>query len=207
MVKIDVWARVNGRYIEVTNIFLIAAVNSAGRVIENLTQDLPDYVKSVGNDVRLYSSEDHRKTLKALKRLWILALFKEDLELAQMINPIFASNASGLNQLVGEAEVLAMMLAKLPHPPIQQIIEQIDGFKPRIDQFNDLADPTISNQLYALIDSVVVPFYQINPGKFDKVDETIDALDQIQKLVSQAVEEMVYGEAQKVGLENPASFL
>lgn len=205
MVKLDVWARINGRFIEVTNIFLIAAVEPDGRVIESLTQDLPDYVKSVGNDVRTYSDPAHRKTLKALKRLWILSLFKNDLELAEMINPIFATSASGLNQIVGEAEVMGMMLEKLPHPPVEQIMEQIDGFKTRIDQMN--AYTPVNEELYALIDSVVVPFYNMNPGKFNMLDETVVALDKIQERVSYAVEQMVRQAAEAVGLETPASFL
>ena len=64
LVKIDVWARINERYIEVTNFFLIAVVNRKGKQIGLLTQELPDYVESISKDVVFYSSAEHRKSLR-----------------------------------------------------------------------------------------------------------------------------------------------
>lgn len=205
LVKMDAWARVNGRWLEVTNFFMISVVDAAGKVIEQLTQELPDYVKSMSKDVRHYSSPEHRKTLKALKRLWALSLFKNDLALANRINPLFSGNGAALNQIVGDAEVLAMMLAKLDDPPLEQIMEQIDGFKPRIDQLNSISE--MNPELFALINSIVEPFYANPINSFTDFDDTITKLETLQEKVGAAVEQMISTDAKRAGLDNPAAFV
>lgn len=204
LVKIDIWARINGRYIEVTNFFLLAAVNQTGRKTY-LTQELPNYEQSIAKDVRFYSSADHRKTLKALKRLWSLALFRNDLPLAARISPLFASNAAALHQIEGEAEVLGMMIVKLPDPPLDQMMEQIDSFKPRIDQLNTL--PEYNEQLFALVNGIVLPYYEMGTTSYDKFEDAAEKLGQLEKLINEIVEEIISTEAVEAGLENPAKFI
>lgn len=205
LVKIDLWSRINSKYMEVTNFFMITATDFAGGKIETLTKELPDYEISIAKDVRFYSSAEHRKTLKALKRLWSLALFREDLELASRISPLFASNASALHQMNGEAEVLAMMIVKLPDPPLTQMMEQIDGFKPRIDQLSSKLEE--NEVLYEIIDKIIKPFYEKPVTSFTEFEEVSELLEEFQKKLGQMVEDMIFSEAQAAGLEDPASFL
>lgn len=204
LVKIDVWARINSRYMEVTNFFMLTASDNKGKKLVQLTQPLPDYEKSISRDVIFYSSEEHRKTLKALKRLWSLALFRDDFELAAKISPLFASTVAALHQINGEAEVLAMMLRKLNDPPLVQIMEQIDGFKPRIDQLNPIAEK--NHELFALVNNIVDPYYK-DPSNYDKFEEAAVGLDQLQKILGGIVEQTIYQEAKEAGLEHPTDFL
>lgn len=205
LVKMDIWALVGGRYMEVTNFFLVSAINAAGGEIEMLTQSLPDYEKSIAKDVRFYSSPNHRKTLKALKRLWSLAIWKNNLALAERISPLFSSNAAALNQINGDAEVLSLMLKKLPDPPLDQIMAQIDGFKTRVDQLNEVTE--LNPQLFALINSITAPYYASDPKTYNGFEEAIANLESFQELINDAVEQMIYREASELGLENPATFL
>ena len=201
LIKIDIWARINGRYLEITNFFMLEAGDRQGKKLAQFTKSLPNYEESIAADVRMYSNPETRKTLKALKRLWSLALFTENYELAGQISPIFKTRSAGLNQIVGETEVLIMMLQRLPDPPLKQIIEQIDGFKPRIDQLNEDYDNSL---LFSIINSITLPFYNDN-----KVDLTtiISSLEQFKNIISEIVEKKIYNEASELGLQNPASFL
>uniref|UniRef100_A0A6C0BN84 Nucleotidyltransferase n=1 Tax=viral metagenome TaxID=1070528 RepID=A0A6C0BN84_9ZZZZ len=205
LVKLDAWAKVDGRWIEATNFFMVDAVDLLGNRIELLTQELPDYEKSMSKDVRHYSSAENRKTLKALKRLWALSLFKNDLALAHRITPLFSSNAAALNQVVGDAEVLGLMLARLDDPPVEDIMAQIDAFKPKIDQVNDVVE--MNPVLFELIDSIVKPFYARPVAEYTQFDDAIQGLEKLQELAGSAVEKMIYSRATEAGLENPADFV
>jgi hypothetical protein len=205
LVKLDAWAKVNGRWIEVTNFFLINAVDSSGRVIEQLTQEMPDYIKSMSKDVKHYSSAEHRKTLKALKRLWALSIFKKDYALAKQMTQIFSSKGAALNQIVGESEVLRSMLTKLDDPPVEDIMEQIDSFKSRIDQLNEVSE--MNSQLFQLINSIVEPFYAHPVSEYIAFDQAIENLGQLEGLINQAVEKMISQQASELGMENPAEYV
>ena len=204
LVKIDMWAKINGKYLEVTNFFMINVVNRSGKRVYLLTQELPDYVVSMSNDVRFYSSPQHRKTLKAIKRLWSLAIFEGNLALAERLSPMFSTNGAALNQLEGEAEVLALMLEKLERPPLDDIMRQLDQFKPRIDQLSEF--PERNQELYDLVDSITKPYFD-NPSRFNRLEESIDGIQLVQKKIKNLVEDMIIVEARQRGLENPASLL
>lgn len=206
LVKLDAWAKVNGRWLEVTNFFLINAVDPSGAVIEQLTQDMPDYISSMSKDVKHYSSPDHRKTLKALKRLWALSIFKRDYDLANRINPIFSSPGAALNQVAGDAEVLRLMLTKLDDPPVEDIMEQIDAFKPRIDQLNQVVE--LNADLFSLVNSIVDPFFQQQSvNDFTDFDGAIAGLEKLESLVGQAVETMISRQATTLDLANPGNYV
>lgn len=212
LVKIDVWAKVNGRYIEVTNFFMISVTNRLGYVSDVLTQDLPDYAKSIAKDVRMYSSKDSLNTLKALKRLWSLAIFQKQYDLAGRISPLFSTNAAALHQMNGEAEVLANMLAKLPDPPLDDIMQQIDNFKTRIDQYMDYTDKRVVglredvDDLYEIINGIVDPYYKSELAYID-FENAVLLLEKFQKKLKQTVEKLIAAEAKESGLQNPAAYL
>ena len=202
IVKIDLWARVNGRYIEISNFLMLSAVDPTGKVKENLTKDLPDYAKSIARDVKFYSLPEHRNTLKALKRLWSLSLFNKNYELSARISPLFSTRAAALHQINGEAEVLAKLLKQIPNPPMELIIEQIESFKPRIDQLND--KPEHNDELFDLINSVTLPFYKKETYNFG---ESADKLDKLRKMLGKIIESVIYEEAVNLGVENPADLV
>lgn len=63
------------RYVEVTNWILIQQRDNKGNV-KTLTQELPDYAKSLRSDIVTYLSEDDLNYLKAAKRFWSYLLFE-----------------------------------------------------------------------------------------------------------------------------------
>jgi hypothetical protein len=164
---------------------------------------MPNYEKSMANDVRHYA--ELGKTLKALKRLWMLSVFRGDYELADRINPIFNTPGAALNQIVGDAEVLAHMLAKLDDPPLEEIMQEIDGFKPRVDQMNRL--PQYNEEFFSVINSIVEPFYARPVAEYNQFDQAVEGLEKLQDLITRVVEEMISQEAKERGFSNPGEFV
>ena len=206
VVKIDLWAKMNLRkYIEVTNYFLIHAIDKNGNVKFTLTQDMPDYIEAVSQDVIHYSQPENLNTLKALKRLWSLSLRLENYDLVKRINPILSSNEAGLSQIQAEIEVVSLMLVKLPNPPMSQIMEQIDGFKPRIDRF--VKDSEINvNSLYKLCDEITGPFFY-HKATYDEFDSAIEYLEKLDHMIGEIIQKGIFKLAQKLGISDPTSFL
>jgi hypothetical protein len=108
-----------------------------------------------------------------------------------------------LNQLTGEAEVLSLMLKKLDNPPLNNIIIQLDAFKPRIDQLSTL--PNENQKIYEAVDSVVNVYYD-HPNSFDRFQAS-ETIANIQKMIANLVENMISIDARKAGFENPGDYV
>lgn len=150
IIKLDLWAPVNGNYTEVTNFFLFVWTDGKGND-EVLNAPLGDRLESLDNDIRKYSSPAHWKPLKLSKRLWNKALLLRDENMTRSLYPLFSSGAAIANQVTGECETLAMMFRKInPEKlPLSKINTQIDLFKKRLD---DIVEFEIDKSVYALID-------------------------------------------------------
>lgn len=121
IVKLDLWAPVNGNFTEVTNFMLLMYIDDKGRE-HTINMKLADRITSLIGDIKLYSSPGHRKSLKVAKRMWALAQVIEDHETLKKLYPLFSSDAAALSQITSEIETLIMMLTKLSKPPMEMII-------------------------------------------------------------------------------------
>lgn len=165
IVKIDVWAMVQGnRYTEITSFFLFIYADKNGQE-HILNMELGDVIDSLLQDVVYYSSDEHKKSMKLAKRMWQLAMYLHYDELLQKLTPLFQSDIGILNQIAGDIEVLMLMLNKLPNPPMDSIIKEIDEFKGRLGsyQLTKLDDKLI----FMLIDDIV-GMYRSYKSKIDK---------------------------------------
>lgn len=136
IIKLDLWATVNGNYTEITNFFLFVWTDKNGKT-EVLNAELADRIQSLDHDIEKYGSSAHWNPLKLAKRLWNKALYTKDHSVTKKLYPLFSSGAAQLNQIVGESETLRFMFQQLPDPPTDKLVQQIHGFKRRI---NDVAD-------------------------------------------------------------------
>lgn len=150
LIKLDLWSMVEGNYTEVTNFFFFLWQDEDGNTTV-LNAELEDRLVSLERDIEKYGSEEHWNPLKLAKRLWNKALFTKDHSMTERLYPLFSSGASQLNQIVGESETIRAMLTRLPNPPVERLMKQIEGFKRRI---NDVTDINITSEpeLYSLID-------------------------------------------------------
>lgn len=196
IVKIDLWAKIDGRYNEVTNYFLIIQLDEEGNETV-LNQKLGDRLDSLKHDIEKYSSREHRNSLKLAKRLWNRAIFLKDEKALKKLYPLFGSEINSLNQVAGESEVLRGMLKKLENPPFRDIMNQIDGFKRRI---NDASfEPEIdTDPFYNLIDQIT--------GQYKKYGDDIDRdfvinnLDKLEKLLKGAIEPFAESFLEMIGM-------
>ena len=70
--KLDLWAKVDGRYTEITNFFLMSYYDSEGN--ENpISPPLTGYNERIIKDLKHYGQGTYYQPLKMAKRLWALA--------------------------------------------------------------------------------------------------------------------------------------
>lgn len=132
IVKVDLWAPVEGKYNEITNYFQVIARNKTGKETI-INQPWGDRKEMLHNDILKYSSKEHRNSLKLAKRLWNLAKITNDVRTLEKLYPLFGSDVASLNQIKAESEVIRNMIEKIKNPPFPRLMEQIEGFKRRIN--------------------------------------------------------------------------
>ena len=179
LIKIDVWAKVNNRFIEVTNLLALNVVDGYGDKITSLTRKMPDYESSMKFDIQFFYKK--RDYLKTLKRIWTLALYKKNEKLLNDISPIFGSSISALHQISSECEVLSNMIIRLDNIPLEEMLEQIDEFKVRIDQISNLPDNV---KLYNKIDNI------LNVSLEEKISGLEDLMSFIDEIVNREIKFM-----------------
>lgn len=152
VIKLDLWAPVNGNYTEITNFFLFIATDGNGHD-EVLNAPLGDRIESLNHDIDKYRSKEHWNPLKLAKRLWNKALYQKDHKMTRKLYPLFSTGAAMINQVAGECETLALMyrMIKPSELPTNKMNRQIDGFKRRI---NDAVEIDIPMNIYTDIERI-----------------------------------------------------
>ena len=154
-VKIDLWGKVNGNYTEITNYFLFKWKDKNNNTYDiGHTLNINTYTEELDLDIIKYSSKDHYKPLKVLKRLWNKSLYLKDTHTLNKIYKILYSDISLLNQINGESEVISSMVVKLKNPPFETLMKQIAGFKYRINNVIEINLDLIESKLYQIIDNI-----------------------------------------------------
>jgi len=167
LVKMDIFAPINGRYVEVSNIFYLIEVDRYG----NETHLFPwkDYSEALKHDIQKYSSEEFFNPMKVLKRMWVLARIRDDKEMLRKISPIFNSDVSIIYQVVGDIATLIDMIKKIPDPPYDYFYNEISTFKDRLSVVNldfdeaeifDLIDVITNNMITG--DSLIIYLQKMN---------------------------------------------
>lgn len=131
VVKADLWALVDDRFMEVTNWFMLTAKVREGVKYLSEKPDL-SYEQSVMQDVMLFKDPRFKKHMKLAKRMWLHAISQKDHYTIQQLYPLFSSPIAKLYQIQSEIEILMGMLDKLPQPPYRLIQKQVAQFKTRI---------------------------------------------------------------------------
>ena len=153
LVKLDVWAKIQGnRFTEITNFFLFIYVDENGdEHIMNL--ELGDLIDSFMGDIILYSTTEHKKSMKVAKRMWQLATYIDYDELLNKLYPLFESDVGVLNQIAADIDVIKLMVKNINRPPLAQMIEEIDEFKNRMSTLEEVH--LDEKMIYLLIDNIV----------------------------------------------------
>lgn len=115
--KMDAWAFVGNRWIEVTNFFDLTVVDEDGNVLEHYSPPLGDYRANLLRDVRKYACKN---AMKAAKRFFIerVAAYRESpnettRQQLETLAPLFSSNIAHISQMAADAETLSLMAESL----------------------------------------------------------------------------------------------
>jgi hypothetical protein len=180
VVKLDIWAPIEGRYVEVSNFMILQMVDKDGNVsFLNGTQ--PDYVSSIINDIRQFFSPSHLNAFKATKRMMLLANHYKDEEMLKKIVPLIESDAGLLYQIISDLDTISEMVVKLGYKaPYEFFWKELDEIKSRLSIINqfDIDDEKI-NQIIDLI----VENKLIGNDLVDRIDpiikELLDILNEV----------------------------
>ncbi len=137
MVKIDTWQLINGRFIEVTNFYILTNEKDGHKEFINLPDDFMEEIPrqlQIETDKFLCSPE-HFKPFKALKRMWSLASLRKDQNMLNILLPIINSDVGVMNQINGDIDSILGLLRAPPKNgkyPMDKIIKELDNFRWRI---------------------------------------------------------------------------
>ena len=179
VVKADLWAMIDDRFMEVTNWFLLVAkVNGK----DTYLSEEPDmYQKSLKKEIMLYKNPGFKKHMKLAKRMWLYAISEEDHYTIQQLYALFSSPIAKLNQIQSELDILVNMVKKLSNPPFYLIMKQIAQFKTRIGTVPDiyLSDAN-EKQLFSYFDRAL---YSKN-----NTDTILDSLESCIEIIEDIVD-------------------
>jgi hypothetical protein len=128
LIKIDVVALVNSRYVEIAMVY---SVSVKGSPLMRRQQPL---LITLTEDFAYYSKID---PFKSVKRLFSIAKLTGDKKAIEKIVPILNSDLGRLYQIVSDLKVLKGLMER-PQPPIQEIRSQIDDMRSRMGNIYQL---------------------------------------------------------------------
>lgn len=176
IVKLDLWATVEGNYTEITNFFLFVMLDTDGNE-SVLNAPLGDRLESLNLDIQKYGSKEHWNPLKLAKRLWNKALYIKDHKMTKKLYPLFSSGAAQLNQIIGESETIRFMTEQLSTEQLQgvdrKLRTQIRGFKRRINDVDDLDLGPLETKLYAILDKAATGPPPVRVSQLLEIEDTL----------------------------------
>jgi len=161
--KLDLWASVNGRFIEITNFFITSYMDSDGG-IHPISPTLGRYIERIITDIKHYGDRnlESYNPLKMAKRMFAIAASDsvQDRKTLNKLYPLFSSGSSILYQINAEIETIIDIFSDSSiedeinsDGTMDIIIRQIEGFKSRISQIYDL--DIYEEIIYSIIDDIV----------------------------------------------------
>ena len=187
IVKIDVWALIDDRFMEITNWFLLVA-NIDGQNI--YLSEKPDmYQKSLKREILLYKNPLFKKHMKLAKRMWLYAISEQDHYTIGKLYPLFSSPMAKMNQIQSELEILIGMLTQLKSPPYHLINKQVAMFKTRIGTVPELyLKDAFSSKIFKYLDNTL----SAKNDKIKMVENLEKSLIILQDIVDRDVKKYLY---------------
>ena len=129
LIKIDVWANIYGKYIEITNLFVFAEKLPNGK-LKFLNINWGPMEQGLKQQIRTLKSEYKFNPFKMTKRLWVLATrVFNDAKMAKITETLLNSDVGILYMVKSEIETIILMLKNVKNPPMDILLKQINKFK------------------------------------------------------------------------------
>lgn len=133
-IKIDVITNINGRFVEVTNFFILVLLDKTGK--KTMLNFEYDYENSIKKEIIKYDkSIKFKKPFKMAKRMWGIARYKQNSDYLNKLTPLFQSDIALLNQITSDIETLITLIEKVSNPPYEEIIDELDVLKNKLNSF------------------------------------------------------------------------
>lgn len=174
VVKIDVYSFIQGRFLEITNFFVLGSIDKAGRLtVLSKNQAGEDYIKNLKRDLAVYSQPALKKNMKFAKRLWLKGVHDKNYELLKRLFPLFGSGSAKLSQVLSDIETMQLMISKLKNPPIHAMIRSLQDIKMRMATVSATIIPAkTTRMIFDRIDKLSTPFSTPFPTSPSTVTET-----------------------------------
>lgn len=181
VIKIDVYSLIQGRFVEISNFFLIKSVNKKGdATILSSNQSGKEYLAHLMRDIVLYAQPFMKKTIKMAKRLWLRAVKEKDKELILKLYPLFSAGPVQLSQVLSDIETMQNMTTKLNNPPYRIMVRSLQEIKMRLGTVRgDTLPEEQAIKLFKMID-------KINPDT--TVDVFVYQLDELHDFINEIVD-------------------
>lgn len=206
-VKIDEWALINGRFVEVTNFIELAYEDDNGETRPiNISIYETNAVITLKDEIeKLYFSDMYYSPFKAVKRMFAflrrtyLDSKQKDAfyDLLLKVIPFVSSNTSLLYQLKSELETILSILERVKSPPKKSIEIQLDEMKTRI--VNDLE-----------LDIEAIEIFNKYINDINKIDTgygKIKYLNELIKILKKVINRETIIFLEKNGMNPPPSIL
>ena len=155
VVKIDLWVRLNQRYVEITNWYMLTFKDADGTTV-NLSVKPETYKSSLMSDIYYYNNNSLNKAMKLAKRIWLYAVLKNNKELMTALYPLFGSGASKMYQIVGEIDTIKSILKKIKTPNKEYIIQNMEDWKTRLGTvMSDILPIPMAHEIYVKINDMI----------------------------------------------------
>lgn len=217
IVKIDMFAVINGNIQEYSNLFRVLYNNkdslekdpnkrkdiltfgsdkqadefiSFGR---GTSGDMKLLISDLTSDMTLYyvqATKKYKKPMKYAKRMFVISRLKRDKKIGQKFYELFHSDTNLLNSVNAQLDIVIAMLSEQKNPPIDILFNQLDEQKFRISKITEF--DVGQDGFYDLINQII-------KGTMSKKD-MIESLTEVRKHYADIISENVLKYLKKKGL-------
>ena len=184
MAKIDLWMKINNRFVEVTNLLMFFYTKkekeeyitfSRERGTEKIVQE--EMITGLREEIAKYyysKLKKFYKPLKYAKRIFSLSQILEDKKTGLKLVKLWRSPLNTVGSIQAELGTLKDIIMKVKNPPLEDIFHQIDEIKLRLDRIIDIEIPQdIYNEINKLSQKKIR-----NP---EKIAESIEKIETMMK--------------------------
>jgi hypothetical protein len=183
VVKVDLWVKLNNRYVEMTNWYMLTYKDDHGK-LHNLSVKPEKYEQSLMHDIQHFIDPTVNKYMKLAKRLWLYAVLKKDKRLMVKLYPLFSSGAAKMYQIMGEIETIEKILQNVKSPYIDSIVTNMEDWKTRLGTImSDVLPIPVAHVIYSKINSMIDKKHNVE----NMIHELADVNDKLTFFVNRYV--------------------
>jgi hypothetical protein len=182
LVKIDLWVKINGKFIEVTNVLMFSYTKTGSNkkiyftyertVIEKIMEGLKEEVASY----YFNSLKKFFNPIKYAKRVFSLASIYQDRITGEKLVKLWRSPYNIFYSLRSEIGTLTDIITNIKNPPLKDIVKQIEDMKLRLVRIVDIDVPdNLYNDINSIVDDKIMSKTLILK-KLNDMKETIKSI-------------------------------